>query len=108
MDLSHLNGQASPRGYRPHALPPSYDWRTLGKVSPVKSQGACGSCYTFAAIGNVESKLLIDNAGTYDFSENHAKECNWRELTGYEDPPGTPWGSCDGGNYYMLASLFSR
>jgi C1A family cysteine protease len=74
----------------------------------VKSQGACGSCYTFAAIGNVESKLLIDNAGTYDFSENHAKECNWRELTGYEDPPGTPWGSCDGGNYYMLASLFSR
>ena len=86
----------------------SWDWRTLGVVSPVGNQGHCGSCYAFASIGNIESKLRMDGAGIYDFSENNAKECNWRELNHYEYPPGSPWGSCDGGNYFMLASLFSQ
>jgi len=108
MDLSHLDGQASPEWAAAAALPSAFDWRDSGKVSSVKHQYDCGACYSFAAIGNIESKLLIDDAGAYDFSENHAKECNWREITGYENPPGNPLGSCDGGNYSMLASLFSQ
>jgi C1A family cysteine protease len=108
MDLSHLDGRSSLEPSAVAALPSEWDWRTQGMVSPVKNQLDCGSCYSFAAIGNIESKLLIDSAGLYDLSENHAKECNWRERSGYEDPPGQSWGSCDGGNYYMLAGLFSR
>ncbi len=104
MDLSHLTGQKMPSGgVRTQAVPSSWDWRAHGKVTSVKNQGGCGACYTFAAIGNIESKMLIDGAGTYDFSENNAKECNWDEITGTGG--GT---SCDGGNYFLLANLFSK
>ena len=108
VDLSHLKADKIPEGVKAAALPGRWDWRDLGAVTSVKNQGSCGSCYAFAAIGNFESNLLIDGAGSYDFSENHAKECNWQELNDYRYPPGTPWGSCAGGNYFMLASLFSQ
>ncbi|UCH42144.1 MAG: hypothetical protein JSW16_04770 [Dehalococcoidales bacterium] len=104
MDLSHLTGQPTQRGFvSQEPLPSSWDWRTSGKVTPVEDQGGCGSCYAFAAIANIESKLLIDQAGTYDFSENNAKECNYHETAPIGD--GT---SCEGGNYPLVASFFSQ
>ena len=33
----------------------SINWVEKGKVSSVKDQGSCGSCYSFSAIGNLES-----------------------------------------------------
>jgi uncharacterized repeat protein (TIGR01451 family) len=102
LDLSHLTGRSAPDGIRAQALPSSWDWRDQGKVTSVKDQGSCGSCYAFSAIGNLESKLLIDGAGTYNLSENNAKECIWWETAG------TGHGSCDGGSYSMVPSLFSK
>ena len=107
MDLSHLTGQRMPsEGVSTATVlepPASFDWRAQGKVTPVGDQGDCGACYAFASIGNIESKLLIDGAGTYNFSENNAKECNWYETANING--GT---SCSGGSYLMLASLFSK
>jgi len=77
-------------------LPSSWDWRTQGMVTRVKDQGDCDAWYAFAAIANIESKLLIDGADAYDFSENNAKECNWYDA------------SCRGGNYDIIADLFSK
>jgi C1A family cysteine protease len=112
MDLSHLTGQKMPEGIRVQSLPSAFDWRDKdgnNYVTPVKDQADCGSCYAFGTIGGFESKLLIDGAGLFDFSENHAKECNWREQNDFQHPsPGDYWGSCDGGNAFMLVSLFSQ
>jgi len=85
-----------PEGVSAAALLSRWDWRDQGAVTAVKNQGNCGACYAFAALGNIESRLLIDGAVPYDSSENNAKECAWN------DP------SCAGGNYDMLASLFSQ
>jgi cathepsin C len=47
-------------------LPPdSMDWRNYNGhnwMTPAKSQGSCGSCWAFAAIGVIEARLkIMDN-----------------------------------------------
>jgi C1A family cysteine protease len=93
--------------------PVAFDWRNVppSRVTSVKNQGNCGACYAFAAIGNVESRVLIDTNTTPpgpDYSENNAKDCNWREINNWIDGGGNPWGGCAGGDYKILASLFSQ
>ncbi len=79
------------------AYPSYYDLRTQGKVTSVKDQGACGSCWTFATMGSVESRWLVTGYGTYDLSENNLKECH-----------GFLWGGCAGGNEEMATAYLSR
>ena len=40
------------------------DWEVLGKVSPVKTQGACDAGYAFCSVSLVESSLLMKNDKT--------------------------------------------
>jgi len=108
IDLSHLTREADVRAMGASALPSAFDWRNVGGtnyMTSVKDQGVCGACYAFAAVGNFEARMRIDGAPYPgpDYSENHAKECNWYETSGV---PGM--GSCVGGNYLIVANLWAK
>ncbi|MBI1756303.1 MAG: Cathepsin L [Fimbriimonas ginsengisoli] len=68
------------RSYRPFLLPNSHsaavDLRQMGRVSPVKDQGYCGSCWDFAACSSYESSDLIRNNRLVDDSEQQILGCS--------------------------------
>ncbi|RAP49991.1 MAG: hypothetical protein BZ138_07065 [Methanosphaera sp. rholeuAM270] len=52
-------------------IPPSYDLRDYGLVTPVKDQQLKGACTAFASIAAIESALLKQTNKEYDLSENN-------------------------------------
>jgi len=72
-----------------------FDWRTMGGVTPVKDQANCGSCWDFAAVGAVESALLISDGIEWDLSEQQGLSCN------------TGGSSCGGGWMEDVYDLFT-
>ena len=83
------------------AAPSSYDAMALGYVTPVKNQGACGSCWIFGATADFESDVLINESQGLDFSEQEVGDCNiWSRAGGYD--------FCDGGNALMTANYFTK
>ena len=55
--------------------PSSVDWRTQGKVTAVKNQGGCGSCWAFATVGALESLNLILQNPQQLYSEQFLVDC---------------------------------
>lgn len=41
----------------------AWDWRDHNGVSPVKSQGNCGSCWAFSTVGALEAHAMIKYDG---------------------------------------------
>jgi len=112
IDLSHLKGvkvswaavetEAAESGtdlatqdIQGTGYPSAYDLRVVGKVSPIRDQGSCGSCWAFAAYGSLESTLLPGE--TWDFSENNMLNNNGWDL-----------GHCDGGSDIMAMAYLAR
>jgi len=57
--------------------PASVDWNAAGKVSPIKDQGQCGSCWSFSATGSIESDYAIENDATpIPISEQQLVDCS--------------------------------
>uniref|UniRef100_A0A914YF74 Uncharacterized protein n=1 Tax=Panagrolaimus superbus TaxID=310955 RepID=A0A914YF74_9BILA len=55
--------------------PTSFDWRDHGKVTPVKNQQQCGSCWAFTTAGAIESQYLLRYNLTLDLSEQDLVSC---------------------------------
>ena len=77
-----------------------FSWAYRGKVTAVKDQLNCGSCWAFAAMAAYEGSYAIRNNVHIDTSEKYVVDCaTW--------PSGNDAGSCAGGWYdpvftYML------
>jgi len=70
----------------------AFNWRDNGKVTPVRHQGTCGSCWAFTSMAVFESNYLIRNDKSIDFSEQHILDCAYGRR-------GNDAGSCNGGWY---------
>ncbi len=79
------------------ALPPFYDLRVEGLLTPIKDQGLYGTCWAFATMGSLESDLLVLGDIAYDFSEN-----NLVNKAGFD------LGFNDGGNICMSSAYLAR
>ncbi|KAI8433158.1 hypothetical protein MSG28_014002 [Choristoneura fumiferana] len=59
-------------------LPPEYDWRLFGAVTPVKDQSVCGSCWSFGTVGAVEGALFLHNGQhLVRLSQQALVDCSW-------------------------------
>ncbi len=54
----------------------AFDWRKQGKVTAVRDQNPCGSCWAFAAIGAYEGSYLLRNDLSVDASEQDVLDCS--------------------------------
>ena len=93
VELSNVT--TAPRLVQAQTYSATYDLRTYGKVSPVEDQGQCGSCWTFATFGSLESYLLPGL--TTQYSENNLK--NLADFT---------YTCCAGGDAEMSTAYLAR
>ena len=82
-------------------LPDSFDWRDVGGVnyvSPIRNQGACGSCYAFSSMGMLEARIRKMTNGTMQpvFSPQDVVSCS-------EYAQG-----CEGGFPYLIAGKYAE
>jgi len=76
-------------------IPSTYDLRAHSKLTAVRNQGTCGSCWAFATYGSLESFLMP--AEGWDFSEQ-----NLIDEHGYD------WDPCAGGNILIASAYLAR
>lgn len=56
-------------------IPDSIDWRKLGAVTPVRSQGLCAGCYAFSAAGALEGQYYRKTGVLTDLSPQNLIDC---------------------------------
>lgn len=72
----------------------SFDWTNYNRVTPVRNQRNCGSCWAFTAAGAYEAANLIENERPVDLSEEH-------QVSRCSDA-----GSCGGGFYGPVFDMY--
>lgn len=91
-EKSAADANAMPQAPACAANSAAFDWAAQGKVTPIKDQKSCGSCWAFAAMGAFETSWYIRNNKVVDASEQHVLDC----AVGSN---GQDAGSCGGGWY---------
>ncbi|KAL9254969.1 Senescence-specific cysteine protease SAG39-like protein [Drosera capensis] len=79
------------------SAPASVDWVAKGAVTPIKHQGQCGSCWTFATSATIEGLHKITTGKLVSLSEQQILDC---DIHGHQL-------GCKGG-YYTEAYKFVK
>ena len=75
-ECSATSGLKIKQEHKLKAVPDTYEWNNYNVVTPVKNQGACGSCWTFSTIGSIESHWNILGKGkNITFAEQQLVDC---------------------------------
>jgi len=67
---------SSEKYYNNYNYPSSIDWRSMGAVTSVHSQGSCGACWAITAVETIESVNYIKTGTLYDLSETEVVICD--------------------------------
>ena len=62
-----------------NAAPSSYDWRNQGRVSAIKDQASCGSCWAFSTVANLEGLYYAKKGVMKTFSEQMLVDCDTQD-----------------------------
>lgn len=78
-ESQNCSATASPKKSYNSDFPAFFDWSEHGKVSPVKNQGGCGSCWAFSTVGAMEAHALLSSNSTpgpkFNFTEQQLVDC---------------------------------
>ena len=71
----YVGGTREPT-YDENTYPSALDWRAMGVVTDVHSQGSCGACWAITAVETIESAYAISTGQLVDLNEEEVIACD--------------------------------